>query len=134
MNKRDFVAYLKFGRRGLRANSPPPIPESLERGPLSAYKVFDKFDTHGKLLKQCKHPRVFRAVMYGKLSLNFHITDIWGYSLALTAKECGAWLAIIELRELHQDLPYLPAWVWRSLAQKIRKVCPYWIGILAIEE
>jgi hypothetical protein len=124
MSATDFSFYVRFGRR----QTALPKPTRVQKGTLSADFAFKHFDSTGKLPSGCRHPRVLQAAMYGKMVLNWHITDIWGYTLRLTAREHSIALTLEEMYELSADFPDAPCWVWKALVAMIRKDNPEWTG------
>lgn len=121
-NEENFQAYLKFGRIASKFSGPPPMPPRVAKDTTtSARRAFSKFDSLGSPVKSCRHARVLQTVMYGKVALNFHITDVWGTALSLFAKEGGPTLAALCMAELMQEFDFLPQWVWQALSTRITK-------------
>ncbi len=113
-----FATYVRFGRAMGKEPCPPGVPLRHPKGEDSAVYVFNQLDTHGIKPTSCKHPRLLQVAEYGKASLNFHITDVWGSNLKLTMKEAGLMVVAQEIQELALAFPYLPQFVWKALIMK----------------
>ncbi len=120
----NFSVYVRFARSvGMKNDCPPALPDRVARDPNgpTARQAFRKFDDEGKKPTSCRQPRVLQAAMHGKTSLNFHVTDVWGYAIRLTSREGDPWIALLEVDELRSSYPYLPDWVWKVLDKAARE-------------
>lgn len=110
--RRDFAAYLHWyeaiGGEGVE-------PGPIERGTSPALEAFAAKESRGVYLPTSQ-PRLLRAALIGKSSLNLHIC-LWASRIkdGLRAGGIFAPTALEELREIRQEFPWLPAWVWRAV-------------------
>lgn len=109
---RDFAVYLKwYRRRQLGGRFYPKDYPLSSKGDTPTVLAFAQFDATGKLTSP-RHPRVLRAVLRGKVSLNAQIEQ-WADGFY----DCGAkwWFE----NELKPEFSWLPPWVWESMLRQV---------------
>jgi hypothetical protein len=116
--KRDFLAYVRFQAvaNGFMPWSVPLVEDN--RDAESAMVCFATIESFGTEVLACAEPVLLRAALEGKALLNFHISDLWVFSVsdALQFSSSAAWCCMDELRTA---FPWLPEWVWRNIWHQV---------------
>ena len=87
-------------------------PLDIPVGEEETSKAFHIWDSTGKIVP-CQSPQDFNKAVSGKKILNWHIKQ-WAWTIRDNAG-LGLGVQVGMLRELEQDMPSYPLWVWKAV-------------------